>query len=142
MNRHQWLQLVGSVAVVHGPSCSAGCGSFPGQGSSPCLLNFTTEPPGKLNSILLESPAPAWPSPLDRGDCGHSSTPSGSDTIPRALFCPSGPIPPGNCDQSAPPVWWTHSMRAGSLETYPASLGMPCERSASKYSGHGGNRTI
>ena len=29
----------GSVAVAHGPSCSAACGIFPDQGSNPCPLH-------------------------------------------------------------------------------------------------------
>ena len=42
----------GSVAVAHGPSCSAACGIFPDQGSNPCPLHqagrfSTTAPPGK-----------------------------------------------------------------------------------------------
>ena len=30
----------GSVAVAHGPSCSAACGIFPDQGSNPCSLHL------------------------------------------------------------------------------------------------------
>ena len=30
----------GSVVVAHGPSCSAACGIFPGQGSNPCPLHW------------------------------------------------------------------------------------------------------
>ena len=30
----------GSVAVAHGPSCSAACGIFPDQGSNPCPLHW------------------------------------------------------------------------------------------------------
>ena len=108
---------------------------------SPALAGsfFTTEPPAKLNSIFLESPAPRWPSPLARGDW---------EALQYTLWfrhhplCPVLiPISPGNCDQSARPVQRT-PMRAGPLETYPAPLGIPCERSAPEYSGHGGNRTI
>ena len=29
----------GSAVVAHGPSCSAACGIFPGQGSNPCPLH-------------------------------------------------------------------------------------------------------
>ena len=36
----------GSVAVAHGPSCSAACGIFPDQGSNPCplLLQADSQP--------------------------------------------------------------------------------------------------
>ena len=63
----------GSVVVVHGPSCSAACGIFPDQGSSPCPLHWqadsqplchqgslagrflTTAPPGKSpNTFCLQ----------------------------------------------------------------------------------------
>ena len=30
------LEHVGSVVVVHGPTCSVPCGAFPDQGSNPC----------------------------------------------------------------------------------------------------------
>ena len=33
----------GSVAVAHGPSCSAACGIFPDQGSNPCPLHWQAE---------------------------------------------------------------------------------------------------
>ena len=33
------LQGAGSVAVAHGPSCSAACGILPDQGSNPCPLH-------------------------------------------------------------------------------------------------------
>ena len=34
---------VGSVAVAHGPSCSAACGIFPDQGSNPCPLHWQAD---------------------------------------------------------------------------------------------------
>ena len=34
----------GSVVVAHGPSCSAACGIFPDQGSSPCPLHWQADP--------------------------------------------------------------------------------------------------
>ena len=86
--------------------------------ASPALAGsfFTTEPPAKLNSIFLESPAPRWPSPLARGDW---------EALQYTLWfrhhppCPVLiPISPGKCDQSARPVQRT-PMRAGPLETYP-----------------------
>ena len=33
-----------SVVVAHGPSCSAACGIFPDQGSSPCPLHWQADP--------------------------------------------------------------------------------------------------
>ena len=33
----------GSVAVGHGPSCSAACGIFPDQGSNPCPLHWQAD---------------------------------------------------------------------------------------------------
>ena len=33
----------GSVAVAHGPSCSAACGILPDQGSNPCPLHWQAE---------------------------------------------------------------------------------------------------
>ena len=33
-----------SVAVAHGPSCSAACGIFPDQGSNPCPLHWQADP--------------------------------------------------------------------------------------------------
>ena len=33
----------GSVIVAHGPSCSAACGIFPDQGSSPCALHWQAD---------------------------------------------------------------------------------------------------
>ena len=47
----RWLLLswstgsrcVGSVVVVHGLSCSAACGIFPGQGSDPCPLHWQAD---------------------------------------------------------------------------------------------------
>ena len=33
----------GSVAVTHGPSCSAACGIFPDQGSNPCPLHWQAD---------------------------------------------------------------------------------------------------
>ena len=33
----------GSVAVAHGPSCSAACGIFPDQGSNPCPLYWQAD---------------------------------------------------------------------------------------------------
>ena len=33
----------GSVIVAHGPSCSAGCGIFPDQGSNPCPLHWQAD---------------------------------------------------------------------------------------------------
>ena len=33
----------GSVVVAHGPSCSAACEIFPGQGSNPCPLHWQAD---------------------------------------------------------------------------------------------------
>ena len=33
----------GSVAMAHGPSCSAACGIFPDQGSNPCPLHWQAD---------------------------------------------------------------------------------------------------
>ena len=33
----------GSVAVAHGPSCSAACGILPDQGSNPCPLHWQAD---------------------------------------------------------------------------------------------------
>ena len=33
----------GSVAVAHGPSCSAACGIFPDQGSNPCHVHWQAD---------------------------------------------------------------------------------------------------
>ena len=33
----------GSVAVAHGPSCSAACGIFPDHGSNPCPLHWQAD---------------------------------------------------------------------------------------------------
>ena len=33
----------GSAVVAHGPSCSAACGTFPDQGSNPCLLHWQAD---------------------------------------------------------------------------------------------------
>ena len=33
----------GSVVVAHGPSCSAACGIFPDQGSTPCPLHWQAD---------------------------------------------------------------------------------------------------
>ena len=33
----------GSVIVAHGPCCSAACGTFPDQGSNPCLLHWQAD---------------------------------------------------------------------------------------------------
>ena len=33
----------GSVIVAHGPSCSAACGIFPGQGLNPCPLHWQVD---------------------------------------------------------------------------------------------------
>ena len=33
----------GSAIVAHGPSCSAACGIFPDQGSSPCPLHWQAD---------------------------------------------------------------------------------------------------
>ena len=41
------LGHAGSVAVVHGLSCSAACGIFPDQGSNLCLLHW------QADSLLL-----------------------------------------------------------------------------------------
>ena len=46
-----WLLLLwstgstraGSVAVAHGPSCSAACGIFPDQGLNPCPLHWQAD---------------------------------------------------------------------------------------------------
>ena len=45
----------GSVAVAHGPSCSAACGIFPDQGSNPCHLHrqSDSQPPRHQGS-------PSW----------------------------------------------------------------------------------
>ena len=40
MHGLQQLQQASSVAVVHGLSCSAACGSFLDQGSNSCLLDW------------------------------------------------------------------------------------------------------
>ena len=37
--RNTGSRCAGSVIVAHGPSCSAACGIFPGQGSNPCPLH-------------------------------------------------------------------------------------------------------
>ena len=37
------LQSAGSVAVAHGPSCSAAFGIFPDQGSNPCPLHWQAD---------------------------------------------------------------------------------------------------
>ena len=39
MLRSTGSRRAGSVVVAHGPSCSAACGIFPGQGTNPCLLH-------------------------------------------------------------------------------------------------------
>ena len=36
-------RCAGSVVVAHGPSCSAACGIFPGQGSNPCPLHWQAD---------------------------------------------------------------------------------------------------
>ena len=36
-------RCAGSVAVAHGPSCSAACGIFPDQGSNPCPLHWQAD---------------------------------------------------------------------------------------------------
>ena len=36
-------RCAGSVIVAHGPSCSAACGIFPDQGSSPCPLHWQAD---------------------------------------------------------------------------------------------------
>ena len=45
----------GSVAVAHGPSCSAACGIFPDQGSDPCPLHWQadSQPPRHQGSPLF-----------------------------------------------------------------------------------------
>ena len=62
----------GSVAVAHGPSCSAACGIFPDQGSNPCLLHrqADSQPLRHQGSPILSfliteetlvlSPVPCW----------------------------------------------------------------------------------
>ena len=37
------LQSTSLAVVVHGLSCSTGCGIFPDQGSNPCLLHWQTD---------------------------------------------------------------------------------------------------
>ena len=37
------LSSCGSVAVAHGPSCSAACGIFPDQGANPCPLHWQAD---------------------------------------------------------------------------------------------------
>ena len=37
------LRSTGSAIVAHGPSCSAACGIFPDQGSSPCPLHWQAD---------------------------------------------------------------------------------------------------
>lgn len=64
-----------SVVVEHGLSCSASCGTFPGQGSNPCPLNWQedSQPPGpqgkSKKSLLMKKIS------YDRGQiiigCGH-----------------------------------------------------------------------
>ena len=46
--RPLWLRSTGSsragsVVVAHGPSCSAACGIFPDQGSTPCPLHWQAD---------------------------------------------------------------------------------------------------
>ena len=49
------LQSTDSIITVHGLSCSATCGIFPDQGSSPALAGgfFTTEPPGRSPDVFV-----------------------------------------------------------------------------------------
>ena len=41
--RSTGCRRAGSVAVAHGPSCSAACGIFPDQGSNPCPLHWQAD---------------------------------------------------------------------------------------------------
>ena len=41
--RNTGSRRAGSVIVAHGPSCSAACGIFPDQGSSPCPLHWQAD---------------------------------------------------------------------------------------------------
>ena len=45
----------GSVVVAHGPSCSAACGIFPGQGSNPCPLHWQAD-----SQPLRHQGSPNW----------------------------------------------------------------------------------
>ena len=49
----------GSVAVAHGPSCSAACGIFPDQGSNPC------PPHWQADSQPLHHQGSPWPAFLN-----------------------------------------------------------------------------
>ena len=40
---HRLQTRAGSVIVAHGPSCSAACGIFPDQGSTPCALHWQAD---------------------------------------------------------------------------------------------------
>ena len=60
-------RCAGSVAVAHGPSCSAACGIFPDQGSNPCPLHWQADsqplrhqgsPPTLVISSFLNSSHP------------------------------------------------------------------------------------
>ena len=59
LGRSTGSRRAGSVAVAHGPSCSAACGIFPEPGLepvSPALAGrlSTTVPPGKPNKIFFK----------------------------------------------------------------------------------------
>ena len=41
--RSTGFRRAGSAIVAHGPSCSAACGIFPGQGSNPCPLHWQAD---------------------------------------------------------------------------------------------------
>ena len=41
--RSRGSRRAGSVAVAHGPSCSAACGILPDQGSNPCPLHWQAD---------------------------------------------------------------------------------------------------
>ena len=48
-------RCTGSVVVAHGPSCSAACGIFPGQGLNPCPLHWQadSQPPRHQGSPVF-----------------------------------------------------------------------------------------
>ena len=79
------LQSMGSVAMMHGLSCSKACEIFPDQGSFQCLLHW------QVDSLLLSHPGSPSPDPLilklfaflgqmvldfPEDECFHSNHPS------------------------------------------------------------------
>ena len=79
------LQSMGSVAMMHGLSCSKACEIFPDQGSFQCLLHW------QVDSLLLSHPGSPSPYPLilklfaflgqmvldfPEDECFHSNHPS------------------------------------------------------------------